>query len=253
MTSTPGARTPCTARNSAKLSLLVAATLFFSSTFPALALAQTVSFAARRDFIAGTNPHAVAAGDFNRDGVQDLAVANLGDNTVSVLLGNGDGTFRPASAPPVSAGSSPQSMVVGDFNGDGRPDLAVADYGANVVSVLLGNGNGTFRPAATTSGTGNGPWALAVADFDGDGKLDLVVANMGDVVVSVLLGKGDGTFQQEQTFRAGSGPSSVAVGDFNGDGVKDLAVTNYGDSTVSVLLGSGTGARSEERRVGKEW
>src|SRR6266704_2040644 len=151
-------------KNSARLSLFFAAALFFSSTFPALA--QTVSFNARRDFVVETNPISVAVGDFNGDGVQDLAVANFGSNTVSVLLGNGDGTFR--SALTVAAGAGPASVVVGDFNGDGVQDLAVANYGSTTVSVLLGNGDGTFRPALTVA-VGTNPRSLAVGDFNGDG------------------------------------------------------------------------------------
>src|SRR3989442_15554132 len=139
-------------KNSARLSLLVAVALFFSSTFPALA--QTVSFNARRDFVVETNPISVGVGDFNRDGIQDLAVANFGSNTVSVLLGNGDGTFRPPLT--VVVGGGPASVAVGDFNGDGVQDLAVANSGSNTVSVLLGNGDGTFR-AARTFEAGAGP------------------------------------------------------------------------------------------------
>src|SRR5207253_429617 len=137
----------------------VVVTVVLWSALPTFALAPSVVFTARRDFVAGTNPLAVAAGDFNRDGVQDLAAVNAGDNTVSVLLGDGRGAFQPARA--FGAGASPRAVVVGDFNRDGVPDLAVADYGANAVSVLLGNPDGTFRPARTY-GTGNGPWALAV-------------------------------------------------------------------------------------------
>src|SRR5207302_291573 len=114
------------ATNSARRWLLVAAASFFSSTVSAPALAQTVPFNARLDFAVGAHPPAVAVGDFNGDGKRDLAVANLDSNTVSVLLGNGDGTFR--AAPTVVVGQSPFSMAVGDFNGDGKPDLAVANF-----------------------------------------------------------------------------------------------------------------------------
>src|SRR5438128_1433983 len=138
-------------RNSARLALLATLTSFFLSTCPNPTLAQTVSFVARRDFVVG-NPISVAVGDFNGDGVPDLAVANFGSNTVSVLLGNGDGTFRPA--PTISMGSSPHWVAVGDFNRDGVPDLAVANFGSGTVSVLLGNGDGTFRPAATFAAGG---------------------------------------------------------------------------------------------------
>src|SRR5256886_2213029 len=127
----------------AELSLLVAAALFFSSTVSAPALAQTVPFSSRLDFAVEAHPTFVAVGDFNGDGKLDLAVANLNSRTVSVLLGNGDGTFR--AAPTVVVGQSPFSIAVGDFNGDGKPDLAVANFDSNNVSVLLGNGEGTFQ------------------------------------------------------------------------------------------------------------
>src|SRR5438128_1906086 len=230
-------------RNSTRLWLLVAATLFFWSTSPAPALAQTVSFTSSGEFPVGTNPQWVAVGDFNGDGIQDLAVANAGSSTVSVLLGNGDGTFRPART--FAAGTTPKAVAVGDFNGDGKLDLATASTGSNGVSVLLGNGDGTFQ-AARYFPAGSGPNFLAVGDFNGDGVQDLATANFGsdtpaDTTVSVLLGNGDGTFRPPQTFGVGRGPLWVAAGDFNGDGKLDLAVPNFGDTTVSVLLGNGDG------------
>src|SRR3989454_1109730 len=197
-------------RNSARLSLLVAAILFFSSALPIPAPAQTVSFIARSDFAAGTNPHFVAVGDFNGDGKLDLAGANadLGarrslteNTTVSVRPGNGVGTFQ--SPRNFGGGSSPRSVAVGDFNGDRKQDLAVANAGSTTVSVLLGNGDGTFQPAASFVVGTNGPWSVAVGDFNGDGKQDLAAANYGSPTVSVLLGNGDGTFQRSEERRVG--------------------------------------------------
>ena len=139
-----------------------------------------------------------------------------------------------------SVGINPNSVAVGDFNGDGKLDLAVANSFDNFVSVLLGKGDGTFQ-AAVNYGTGSGPLSVAVGDFNGDGKLDLVVTNAFDNNVSVLLGNGDGTFQAAVNYGAGSAPNSVAVGDFNGDGKLDLAVANNGSNNLSVLLGNGDG------------
>ena len=148
--------------------------------------AQGVSFIARRDFDVGSFPQSVAVGDFNGDGVQDLAVANavVPYGTVSVLLGNGDGTFQ---APlNFRAGVSPSSVAVGDFNGGGVEDLAVASRDSYDVSVLLGNGDGSFQ-AARNFGAGNGPVSVAVGDFNGDGVQGLAVANAGSANVSVLI------------------------------------------------------------------
>src|SRR2546426_378916 len=142
-----------------------------------------------------------------------------------------------------AAGRSPDSVAVGDFNGDGKLDLAVANLDSSDVSVLLGKGDGSFE-AGLTFGVGGGPYSVAVGDFNGDGKLDLAVASRGSSLVSVLLGNGDGTFQAALTFAGRTGTSSVAVGDFNGDGKLDLVVADLvaGDSaSVSVLLGNGDG------------
>ena len=193
----------------------------------------------------GALPAAVAVGDFNGDGKLDLAVAHGGDEYVSVLLGNGDGTFQPALNYGVGAGGVSYSVAVGDFNGDGKLDLVVANnsgggFGSDCVSVLLGNGDGTFRTAANYN-AGSWPFSVAVGDFNRDGKLDLVVANDASNNLSVLLGNGDGTFQAAVNYNVGSQPTSVMVGDFNADGKLDLVATNLGSNTVSVLLGNGDG------------
>ena len=201
----------------------------------------------------GGDPVAIVAGDFTGDGRTDLAVANLGANTVSVLLGNGDGTFQPQVTYPV--GSNPRAIVAGDFRGDGHIDLAVANEGSfdaygnpipgtSSVSVLLGKGDGTFQSQVTYP-VGKWPDAIVAGDFTGDGHLDLAIANDGSNTVSVLLGKGDGTFQPQVTYTVGSNPDAIVAGDFTDDGHLDLAVLNWafpGNSgSVSVLLGNGDG------------
>ncbi len=137
-------------------------------------------------------------------------------------------------------GRAPISVAVGDFNGDGQPDLATANFFSNNVSVLLGNGAGGFG-GATNFGAGDFPQSVAVGDFNGDGKPDLATANEDSNNVSVLLGNGDGSFGAATNFGVGITPDSVAVGDFNGDGKPDLAVANYNSGNVSVLLGNGMG------------
>jgi hypothetical protein len=196
-----------------------------------------------------------AVGDFNGDGKLDLAVVNLDaggptNGSVSVLLGNGDGSFQPPAN--YAVGSSPRFIAVGDFNGDGKPDLAVANGGDypstnGKIAILLGNGDGAFQPAVNYP-AGFFPRSLAVADLNKDGHLDLVVADSYSTNVLVLLGKGDGAFQPAVHQGAGMYyPQSVAVGDFNGDGNPDLAVSNLeiddwsASTSLTVLMGNGDG------------
>ena len=137
-----------------------------------------------------------------------------------------------------ATGTNPRSVAIGDLNGDGKPDLVVANY-VSTVSVLLGDGAGGFG-AKTDFATGPGPISVAIGDLNGDGKPDLVVANTTSNTVSVLLGNGAGGFGAKTDFATGSVPYSVAIGDLNGDGKPDLAVAND-SKTVSVLLGDGAG------------
>ena len=193
------------------------------------------------------SPNSIAVGDFNGDGKTDLAVANnlgyFAPGRVTILLGNGDGTFTATAASP-GTGIAPASIIVGDFNGDGKADLAVANNGDNTVTILLGNGDGTFTQTTVSPAAGDGPASLAVGDFNGDGKADLAVANQigfESGMVTVLLGNGDGTFAATAASPATEGwPTSVAVGDFNADGKADLAV-GVGNNTVTILLGNGDG------------
>lgn len=196
----------------------------------------------------GNKPISVAVGDFNGDAKSDLAVANYMDNSVSVLLGNGMGGFSPAPASPFSVGNAPDSVAVGDFNGDLKPDLAIASHGSNDVRVLLGDNKGGFSSAPNPFPVGIRPSSVAVGDFNGDLKPDLAIMNDGSNNVSILLGNSQGSlFGIAQNFDVGRYPVSVVVGDFNNDMKPDLAVLSAGDAAqlmapnLMVLLGNGVG------------
>jgi hypothetical protein len=202
----------------------------------------------------GVNPASLVAADFNADGIVDLAVANseqfqtsppFKSGSISILLGNGDGSFGPPSF--FSAGTFPIAITAADFNGDGKLDLAAANFGGTSLAVLMGNGDGTFQPA-TFVGAGREPFSITSADLNGDGNADLIAANHSITStggsISVSLGGGDGTFQPTLYFHAGQGTVFVTAGDFNLDGIPDLAVADSGGSGtggVAILLGNGDG------------
>lgn len=191
----------------------------------------------------GSSPASVAVADLNGDGTPDLAVANQASNTVSVLRGNGNGTFQVRSD--FTVGSQPSSVAAGEVNGDGRPDLVVSNFAAHTLSVLL-NGNGTLQPAVQypSGPQGGGPLGIAFGDLNGDARPDLaVVTSNGYYGVSVLLNDGASVApcQSAVNYGAGSNPDAVLGTDFNGDGKLDLAIANRGSDDVSILLGTGLG------------
>ena len=191
----------------------------------------------------GTFPRSLTLADFNDDGNLDIATANRASSTISMLFGNTDRTFQNAFTVANPLTATPEFIVAGDFNGDGKADLATCNSGLpdrNKVNVLLGNGNGTFQ-AANVFTVGLDPTFMTTADFNQDGKLDLAVSSSGENKVSVLLNNGSGLFQAASHYPVGSHPNSIAAGDFNLDGKTDLAVTNGLSKTFSVLLNNGDG------------
>lgn len=192
-----------------------------------------------------------ASGDFDSDGVLDLAAVVSGggpyfpDSGVTIALGNGDGSFRPAQF--FLTGGYPRTLIVKDLNGDGLDDVAVPGTGLNELAVLYGTGDGSFDPPLRIP-VGADPVSLAAADVNGDGSMDLAVVNDVSEDVSVLLGRGDGTFEAGRTLPAGHHPYAITTGDFDEDGRVDLVVSNVGDyydqvpDSVTVFLGRGDGS-----------
>ncbi len=205
----------------------------------------TISFDTKVDFTTGTGPRSVSTGDFDGDGKTDLAVTNYNSDSISVFRNTGSGTISFATKVDYITGASPISVSTGDFDGDGKPDLAVANWNSNTVSVFRNTGSsGTISFADTVNFiTGAGPYSASAGDLDGDGKSDLAVANSGSNTISVFRNTGSSgiiSFADTVEFTTGAYPVSVSTGDLDGDGNADLAVANYGSNTVSVFRNTGS-------------
>ncbi len=200
-----------------------------------------ISFAAQVVFTAGTTPISVAIGDFNGDGKADLVVANVNSNTVSVFRNTGNtGIISYAAKEDLAVATNPYSVAIGDLDGDGKADLAVANFSSNIVSVFRNNGSsGTISYAPKVDFiTGDNPYLVRIGDLNGDGKPDLVVANYASNTVSVFrntVSTGIISYAAKVDLATGSTPNSVGIGDLDGDGRADLAVANYNSSTVSII------------------
>lgn len=191
---------------------------------------------------AGEWAQSIAAGDFNKDGKLDIVVANRKTNTVSVLLGDGQGGFGAATT--FATGTEPRSSAIGDFNGDGNLDVITANYATSNVSVLLGDGQGNLAAPITTAtdyqNTFN-PVSVAVADFNNDGKLDVALGTRTSSNVTILTGNGAGGFTAAKYGTASNVTTALGVGDLNGDGKLDIVNANYFNNSISVLINNGAG------------
>ena len=197
-------------------------------------------------FAVGKMPYQrVRAADINRDGKADIVTTNTEGGDVTVLLGDGQGGFKQAAGSPYATSPRPFGLAIGDVNGDGIPDLAIAHYsghltqpGDDAITILLGMDNGKFKAApGSPFKSGSAPTSVAIGDINGDGTMDVAVGNYGSNNVTVLFGGRRGlTAAPGSPFTVGEAPSSVAIGDLNGDGKGDIATANSKSNDVSILL-----------------
>ncbi|HEX9756215.1 MAG TPA: VCBS repeat-containing protein [Nitrospiria bacterium] len=201
-------------------------------------------FQAAVTYVTGAKPEAVTSGDFDGDGNQDIAVANDVGDSVTILLGDGDGPFSSSVTVPLAiANSCPVAIARGNFLGDNIDDIAVVSFSTDKVSIINGDGNRNFIENNTFS-VGSAPQGISVADFDGKLGDDIAVVNFGEDTVSVLLGNDIGTFAPQPKIQSENfkGPFGITAGDFNSisNTLVDLAVVNQANNSVVNLIGSDT-------------
>jgi hypothetical protein len=206
-----------------------------------------LSFSGPKTFTTtGAKPVALAVADFNNDKKVDVATADSTGNDVTIFLGNGSGGFAAGKKIALGAGKNPIGIVAGDFNGDGKIDLAVANAASNQIQILLGAGNGTFK-LQTTALTAAAPNGIAAANFNGDKTTDIVVSDKNSKQITLFLSKSGGGFAAGKTFAVGALPNAITIADVNGDGKADILVANANGNTttnhgsVTALLGNGAG------------
>lgn len=204
-----------------------------------------VEFLATYEAPVASAPYAIASSDFDGNGALDIVTASRGANAVSILDGDGSGSF--ASFRTVAVGSTPEGIVSGDWNNDGAPDLATANAGGNSVTVLLNDGVGQF--SSSTVVVGNGPHTIRTGDLNGDGKLDLVTSEFGSAALSILLGDGLGGFARTPLTGPGASPELVMIRDFDNDGDLDLVAPSFGSSTVRLFRNDGTASFTAEPTI----
>ena len=199
---------------------------------------------------ASSNYHGFALADLRGIGKLDIVATDNQDNTVSVLLGNGDGTFKPQVTYPTGSGTAPVDLTVGDFDNDGHLDVATVNSSTPGMSILRGNGDGSFQAPTIYAGGFNGASGIVTGDLKGDGNLDIVIASLDGA--TVFLGSGSGTFQPGVSYFVPYG-NSIAIGDLNGDKRPDLVVSDGSDSALYVLLGKGDGTFQPAVGYATDW
>lgn len=218
----------------------------FITTFPCGGVINANTFGTKVDLTSGTQPFNVAVGDIDGDGKSDLVVANTGTTTVSIFRNTSTaGTISFAAKVDFTTGTAPQGVAIGDLDGDGKLDVAVADNGTSRVSVYRNLSTvGTVSLSTKTDyTTGVNPSGVAIGDIDGNGKPEIITANSTANTASVLRNTctvGTISFATKVDFTTGTSPFAIAIGDIDGDGKRDVVASNNGVSTVSVLRNTAT-------------
>jgi uncharacterized repeat protein (TIGR01451 family) len=197
-------------------------------------------FAVPASHTVGSSPYGPVIGDLTGDGLLDIAVVNGANNNLSVLRGDGAGGFAPQQKWSLGSGTGPRALAYADFNGDGRIDLATANFAGGSISILLGTGSGNFS-APVVLASASGASGIVAADFNADTKVDLAVCNSGAGSTAIFLGNGNGTFAAPTFFSSGASSAAITAGDWDGDGWIDLAVVNETANTLTILRGNGVG------------
>lgn len=234
-------------RNKSRPKNLSSLTKYFSSipyrnlTFESLESRRLLAFAAPVNYEASGAMYGLSTGDFNADGITDLASGDYGQGRLEIFLGRGNGTFRNPTS--YFVGGNPNSVISSDIDGDGHLDLTIGTYSGRQVVILFGNGDGTFANLLSWTNTSRLPVEVAVADMNGDGLQDLISSNYshGAGSISVILASGFRQFASPLEFVSGNGTTGLAIADFNGDSQLDVATSDYQAGTVSILLNSGAG------------